>query len=428
MRIIKVEDKDKIKAQMDDLLLRSEQDQSDIENTVREIIENVKNKGDEALYEYTKKFDGVDLTSIKVTAEEIEEARNAVGEDFLQILEEAAENIRVYHECELEESWMKEFRPGVRLGQKITPIQRVGIYVPGGKAGYPSTVLMDAVPAKVAGVNSIAMVTPPLKDGSVDPYILASASVAGVDEIYKIGGAQSVAALAYGTETIKPVYKIVGPGNIYVATAKKQVFGKVAIDMIAGPSEIGILADENARKEIIAADLLSQAEHDEMAAPVLVTTSEKLAEEVKEEVYRQISLLPRQEIMTKSIDNYGTIFVTNTKDEAIEIMNEVAPEHLEILFENAEDYVDKIVNAGAIFIGEYTPEPVGDYFAGPNHTLPTSGTAKFSSPLGTYDFFKRSSLLCYEKEALEKIAEKVQSFAEKEGLFAHSNAVKKRFE
>lgn len=428
MRIIKVEDRGKIKEQMDELLKRSESDQSDIEKTVKDIIDNIKKRGDEALLEYTEKFDGVELSDIKVTKEEVTAAREAVGEEFLEILEEAAANIKEYHECELEETWMKEFRPGVRLGQKITPIGRVGIYVPGGKAGYPSTVLMDSIPAVVAGVESIAMVTPPLKDGSVDPYILAAASVAGVDEIYKVGGAQSVAALAYGTETIAPVNKIVGPGNIYVATAKKQVFGKVAIDMIAGPSEIGILADENAKKEIIAADLLSQAEHDEMAASILVTTSSKFAEEVKEEVYRQIELLPRQEIMTKSIDNYGTIFVANTKEEAVDIMNEVAPEHLEVLFEDAESFVDSIKNAGAIFIGQFTPEPVGDYFAGPNHTLPTSGTAKFSSPLGTYDFFKRSSLLCYEKDALERIAEKVQSFAEKEGLFAHSNAVKKRFE
>ena len=428
MRIIKVGNRGKIKEQMDELLKRSESDQSDIEKTVKDIIDNIKKRGDEALLEYTEKFDGVELSDIKVTKEEVTAAREAVGEEFLEILEEAAANIKEYHECELEETWMKEFRPGVRLGQKITPIGRVGIYVPGGKAGYPSTVLMDSIPAVVAGVESIAMVTPPLKDGRVDPYILAAASVAGVDEIYKVGGAQSVAALAYGTETIAPVNKIVGPGNIYVATAKKQVFGKVAIDMIAGPSEIGILADENAKKEIIAADLLSQAEHDEMAASILVTTSSKFAEEVKEEVYRQIELLPRQEIMTKSIDNYGTIFVANTKEEAVDIMNEVAPEHLEILFEDAESFVDSIKNAGAIFIGQYTPEPVGDYFAGPNHTLPTSGTAKFSSPLGTYDFFKRSSLLCYEKDALERIAEKVQSFAEKEGLFAHSNAVKKRFE
>ena len=428
MRIIKVEDRKKIKEQMDDLLKRSESDQSAIEETVKEIINNIKEKGDKALLEYTKKFDGVELGNIRVTEEEVEEARKAVGEEFLAILEEVAANIREYHECEMEDTWLKEFRPGVRLGQKITPIGRVGIYVPGGKAGYPSTVLMDSIPAVVAGVESIAMVTPPSKDGSVDLYILASASVAGVKEIYKVGGAQSVAALAYGTETIAPVHKIVGPGNIYVATAKKQVFGKVAIDMIAGPSEIGILADEKSSKEIIAADLLSQAEHDEMAASILVTTSVELAEDVKEEVYRQISQLPRQEIMTKSIDNYGTIFVTNTKEEAIDIMNEVAPEHLEILFENPENYVDSIKNAGAIFIGQYTPEPVGDYFAGPNHTLPTSGTAKFSSPLGTYDFFKRSSLLCYEKDALEKVAEKVQTFAEKEGLFAHSNAVKKRFE
>ena len=427
MKIIEIVDGMNKRKILNELLKREYEDNIEIENIVRDIIHNVRLNGDSALLEYTKKFDNVELTSIKVTEEEITEAVKIVGEEFINILREAANNIRVYHEEEIEKSWIKEFRKGVKLGQKITPIERVGIYVPGGKAGYPSTVLMTAIPAKVAGVKSIAMVTPPSKDGKVDPYILASAFVAGVNEIYKIGGAQAVAALAYGTTSIDPVYKIVGPGNIFVATAKKQVFGKVDIDMIAGPSEIGILADDDSNPRIIAADLLSQAEHDEMAAPIFITTSKKLADEVKEEVYKQIDILPRKEINIKSIENYSLGIIARNKEEAIEWMNEFAPEHLEILYKNPEDYIDKIQNAGAIFLGQYSPEPVGDYFAGPNHTLPTSGTAKFSSPLGVYDYFKRSSIIYYNKEALESIQEKVQKFAKNEGLFAHANAIDIRF-
>lgn len=427
MRIIKIEDGMNKRKVLNELLKREEEDNLEVEEIVRDIIVNIRKNGDKAVKGYTEKFDGAVLDSLKVTKEEIDFALEDVGEEFLNILKEAKENIRVYHEEEKEDTWFKSFREGVKLGQKITPIERVGLYVPGGTAGYPSTVLMTAIPAKVAGVESLAMVTPPDKNGKVDSFILASAYIAGIDEIYKIGGAQAVAALAYGTETIEPVYKIVGPGNIFVATAKKQVFGKVDIDMIAGPSEIGILSDENSNPRIIAADLLSQAEHDMMAAPIFITTSEKQAEEVKKEVYRQIELLPRKEINLKSIENYSLGIIARNKDEAIEWMNEFAPEHLEILYDNPEEYLDKIKNAGAIFLGEYTPEPVGDYFAGPNHTLPTSGTAKFSSPLGVYDYFKRSSILYYDKEALEKVGDKVQTFAKSEGLFAHANAIDVRF-
>lgn len=427
MRIIKIEDGMNKRKVLNELLKREEEDTLEVEEIVRDIITNIRKNGDKAVKEYTEKFDGAVLDSLKVTKEEIDFALEDVGEEFLNILKEAKENIRVYHEEEKEDTWFKSFREGVKLGQKITPIERVGLYVPGGTAGYPSTVLMTAIPAKVAGVESLAMVTPPDKNGKVDSFILASAFIAGVDEIYKIGGAQAIAALAYGTETVEPVYKIVGPGNIFVATAKKQVYGKVDIDMIAGPSEIGILSDENSNPRIIAADLLSQAEHDMMAAPIFITTSEEQAEEVRKEVYRQIDILPRKEINLKSIENYSLGIIARNKDEAIEWMNEFAPEHLEILYDNPEKYLDKIKNAGAIFLGEYTPEPVGDYFAGPNHTLPTSGTAKFSSPLGVYDYFKRSSILYYDKEALKKVGDKVQIFAKSEGLFAHANAIDVRF-
>lgn len=428
MRIIEIKDGMNKRKTLNELLKREDEDNLEIENTVRNIINGIKLNGDKALKEYTYKFDKVELENIKVSKEEIKEAIDIVGEEFLNILKEAAENIRIYHEEELETTWFKDFGPGVKLGQKITPIERVGLYVPGGTAGYPSTVLMTAIPAKVAGVKSLAMVTPPDSSGKVDPYILAAAYIAEIDEIYKVGGAQAIAALAYGTETIEPVYKIVGPGNIFVATAKKQVFGKVDIDMIAGPSEIGILADEKSNPKIIAADLLSQAEHDEMAAPIFITTSKEQAEKVEKEVYNQIEKLPRKDINLKSIENYSLGIVARNKDEAIEWMNEFAPEHLEILYDNPETYLDKITNAGAIFLGEYSPEPVGDYFAGPNHTLPTSGTAKFSSPLGVYDYFKRSSIIQYNKEALEKVGDKVQKFAKKEGLFAHANAVAIRFQ
>ncbi len=426
MKIIEIQD-DNYKGIIDSLLNRGEDDYTEIDRVVYEIISSVKKRGDEALIEYTAEFDNVVLNSLKVTEAEFDEAVSIVGDDFLDILEEAKKNIAVYHEKQLQNSWMTNDKEGIILGQIIRPLARVGIYVPGGKAAYPSTVLMNAVPAKVAGVEAIAMVTPPTKEGKVNPYILAAAKVAGVPEVYKIGGAQSVAALAYGTETIKSVDKIVGPGNIYVARAKRAVFGLVDIDMIAGPSEICILAGEGKNPKFIAADLLSQAEHDEMASSILVTTSKALALKVKEELEIQTEALDRKEIIEKSLEDYGYIFIAKDVDEAIEISNEIAPEHLEVMFDNPFELLPKIKNAGAIFLGEYTPEPVGDYFAGPNHTLPTSGTAKFSSPLGTYDFMKKSSLLFYNKEALRVIKDKVVSFTEAEGLSAHGNSIKVRF-
>ncbi|MDK2919663.1 MAG: histidinol dehydrogenase [Candidatus Petromonas sp.] len=426
MRIIEIKGDD-YKEVLDEILNRGEDNFADIDKTVMEIIEGVKRDGDEALYRYTEKFDGVKLTGLKVTGDEIDEALEIVGSEFLDILREARDNIASYHEKQLQNSWMTNEKNGIILGQLINPLSRVGIYVPGGKAAYPSTVLMNSIPAKVAGVKSIAMVTPPGKEGKVNPYILAAAKVAGVDEIYKIGGAQSVAALAYGTRIIKPVEKIVGPGNIYVARAKRAVFGLVDIDMIAGPSEICIIADENKNPKYIAADLLSQAEHDEMASSILVTTSRTLGEKVIEEVKVQTERLERKEIIEKALSSYGYIFIVEDIEKAIEISNEIAPEHLEIMVDNPFELLPMIKNAGAIFLGEYTPEPVGDYFAGPNHTLPTSGTAKFSSPLGTYDFIKKSSLLYYKRQSLEKIKDKVITFTEAEGLTAHGNSIKVRF-
>ncbi|WP_432666893.1 histidinol dehydrogenase [Wukongibacter baidiensis] len=426
MKIIDIKE-DNYKEVIDSLLDRGEDDFTDVDKVVYEILNDVKMNGDKALIEYTAKFDKAQLKDIKVTEEEIEEALQLVGDDFLKILEAAKENIESYHKKQLQQSWMTNDKEGIILGQIVRPLARVGIYVPGGKAAYPSTALMNAIPAKVAGVESIVMVTPPSKDGKVNPYILAAAKISGVSEIYKVGGAQSVAALAYGTETIKSVDKIVGPGNIYVARAKRAVFGLVDIDMIAGPSEICILADEDKNPRFIAADLLSQAEHDEMASSILVTTSREFAERVKEEVKIQTTASDRREIIEKSLETYGYIFIAKDVDEAIKISNEIAPEHLEVMFDNPFELLPKIKNAGAIFLGEYTPEPVGDYFAGPNHTLPTSGTAKFSSPLGTYDFMKKSSLLYYNKEALRNIKDEVISFTEAEGLSAHGNSIKVRF-
>lgn len=415
------------KGKVDELLSRGENDFSKIDKIVYEILDNVKRNGDKALFEYTSKFDNVILKELRVSENEIDEAVQIVGEKFIDILKEARENIESYHKKQLQDSWITNDKDGIILGQLIRPLDRVGIYAPGGKAAYPSTVLMNGIPAKVAGVNSIAMVTPPDKNGKINPYILAAAKVAGIDEIYKIGGAQSIAALAYGTKAVKPVDKIVGPGNIYVARAKRAVFGLVDIDMIAGPSEICIIADENKNPKFIAADLLSQSEHDEMASSILITTSKNLALEVEKEVKRQAMESERKEIIEKSLEDYGYIFVVRNIEEAIKISNEIAPEHLEIMIDNPFEMLSKIKNAGAIFLGEYTPEPVGDYFAGPNHTLPTSGTAKFSSPLGTYDFIKKSSLLYYSKEALENIKDKVISFSQAEGLFAHGNSIKVRF-
>ena len=407
---------------------RNQSESEAIRQRVEHILQAVQERGDEALKEFTAIFDGPFLDSFLVTEEEIDAAVAAVGSDFMAVLEEAAANIRTYHERQVETTWMDTFRPGVRLGAKFTPIQRVGVYVPGGTAAYPSTVLMDIIPAHVAGVPSIAVFTPPRKDGSVNPYILAAARIAGATEIYKAGGAQGVAAAAFGTESIPPVFKIVGPGNAYVAMAKRLVFGTVGIDMIAGPSEVGVLADDTANPVWVAADLLAQAEHDARAAVFLVTPSRALAEKVEEEVRRQLDELPRRDIAAPSVEQYGKIFVAKDMNQAVEVMNLIAPEHLELDTADAETLAGDIVNAGAIFIGPYTPEPIGDYFAGPNHTLPTMGTAAFSSPLGVYDFVKRSSLLQYDKEAFEAVAEKVMAFANVEGLQAHGLAVKRRMD
>lgn len=407
---------------------RDQAESEDIRKAVEAILADIEQRGDAAVREYTKRFDGVDLDSFLVSPEEIDDAVDIVGPDFMAILEEAAANIRAYHERQVEQTWIDTFRPGVRLGAKFTPIQRVGIYVPGGTAAYPSTVLMDTIPAHVAGVPSIAVFTPPAKDGSVNPYILAAAHVAGATEIYKVGGAQGIAAAAYGTESIPPVFKIVGPGNAYVAMAKRLVFGTVGIDMIAGPSEVGVLADHDANPVWVAADLLAQAEHDRRAAVFLVTPSAAFAGEVEAEVRRQLEELPRKDIAAESIEKHAKFFIVKDKDQAVDIMNLIAPEHLEIAFSDAETWAKKIVNAGAIFMGPYTTEPLGDYFAGPNHTLPTMGTAAFSSPLGVYDFVKRSSLLEYDKDAFTAVADKVMRFANVEGLQAHGLAVRRRID
>ena len=407
---------------------RDQAESEDIRKAVEAILADIEQRGDAAVREYTKRFDGVDLDSFLVSPEEIDDAVDIVGPDFMAILEEAAANIRAYHERQVEQTWIDTFRPGVRLGAKFTPIQRVGVYVPGGTAAYPSTVLMDTIPAHVAGVPSIAVFTPPAKDGSVNPYILAAAHVAGATEIYKVGGAQGIAAAAYGTESIPPVFKIVGPGNAYVAMAKRLVFGTVGIDMIAGPSEVGVLADHDANPVWVAADLLAQAEHDRRAAVFLVTPSAAFAREVEAEVRRQLEELPRKDIAAESIEKHAKFFIVKDKYQAVDIMNLIAPEHLEIAFSDAETWAKKIVNAGAIFMGPYTTEPLGDYFAGPNHTLPTMGTAAFSSPLGVYDFVKRSSLLEYDKDAFTAVADKVMRFANVEGLQAHGLAVRRRID
>lgn len=417
-------DKKMIDAQLD----REEASFEAVDKTVKEIIENVKRSGDEALIRYTEQFDGVSLHSLKVSEQEVREALTEVDARFLEILKQAKDNIKEFHQHQLEKSWFINKDSGILLGQKVTPLERVGVYVPGGKAVYPSTVLMDVIPAVVAGVKEIVMVSPPNKDGKVNPVVLAAASLAGVTEIYKVGGAQSIAALCFGTKSIRPVDKIVGPGNIYVARAKKYVFGKVDIDMIAGPSEICIVADGKQNPTFIAADLLSQAEHDEMAASVLVTDSEQLALDVQREIEKQLVSLERNEIAQQSIETFGNIFVVNTIDEAFTVANEIAPEHLELLLDNPLDYLPKVYNAGAIFLGAYSPEPLGDYFAGPNHTLPTSGTAKFSSPLGTYDFLKRSSVIYYRKSNLADVKDQIIQFANEEGLTAHANSIRVRFD
>ncbi|CRK81460.1 histidinol dehydrogenase [Neobacillus massiliamazoniensis] len=394
--------------------------------TVKTIISDVRQRGDGAIREYTEKLDHVQLDSFSITKKEIEEAYNQVDSQFVSIVKEAAENIRSFHEKQLRPSWMTTEENGTILGQKITALDSVGVYVPGGTAAYPSSVLMNVIPAKVAGVKRIVMVSPPDGKGNLPATVLVAAMEAGVKEIYKVGGAQAIAALAYGTESIAPVDKITGPGNIYVALAKREVYGDVAIDMIAGPSEIAILADETARADEIAADLLSQAEHDTRACSVLVTTSMKLAEAVAQEVEKQLTVLPRKEIASQSIADYGAIYVAESTDEAVETINQLAPEHLEIMTENAMELLGKIRHAGAIFIGRYSSEPVGDYFAGPNHVLPTNGTARFSSPLNVDDFQKKSSVIIYSKKALEDHGKKIAEFARNEGLEAHARAVEIR--
>ena len=415
---------------LEDLLQRSPNQYTQYESLVLEILEHVKNEKDQAVFDYTKQFDGADITAdtITVTKEEIAQAYDLVDESLVEIIRKAKENIRIYHEKQKQYSWFDSKPDGTMLGQKVTALQRVGVYVPGGKAVYPSSVLMNVIPAKVAGVEEIVMVTPPGKDGKINPNTLVAANEAGVDVVYKVGGAQAIAALAYGTDSIPKVDKIVGPGNIYVALAKKAVYGHVSIDSIAGPSQILVIADETANPRYVAADLLSQAEHDELASAILVTTSETLAKEVSKQVEVFVEELSRTEIMKKSLENYGYILVADTMEEVIDIANEIASEHLEIMTANPYDVMMRVRNAGAIFIGEYSSEPLGDYFAGPNHVLPTNGTAKFFSPLGVDDFIKKSSIIAYSKEALEAIHSDIEQFAEAEKLTAHANSIKVRFE
>ena len=402
---------------------------SGVEDVVSEIIANVILNKDKALFDYCAKFDKAELTSLEVSEAEIDEAFSSVDKEFIEIIKEAAENIRNFHKHQVRNSFVISENDGVITGQKVMPIEKVGLYVPGGTAAYPSTVLMDSIPAKIAGCSEIVMVTPPMKNGKVNPVILAAAKIAGVDRIFKVGGAQAIAALAYGTESVPKVDKIVGPGNAYVAEAKKQVFGKVNIDMIAGPSEILVVADVTCDARYVAADLLSKAEHDRMASAVLVTDSYEFASKVSDELERQIPELPRAEIARCSIDNNGKIIVAEDNLMlAIDIANEIAPEHLEICVDNPFDYLDKIKHAGSIFMGKHCPEALGDYFAGPNHTLPTSGTARFSSPLSVDDFVKKSQFTYYTRDALSKVANKISYFAKKEGLDAHARSATIRFE
>ncbi len=400
----------------------------DVEAIVTEIIENVKKNGDKALFEYCERFDKAKLDSFEVSEAEFDEAMAAVEPRFIEILEKAANNIRKFHSKQVRNSFIINDENGIVTGQKVIPVDRAGLYVPGGTAAYPSTVLMDSIPAKIAGVKEVVIVTPPNAQGKINPVILAAAKIAGVDRVFKVGGAQAVAALAYGTESVPKVDKIVGPGNAFVAEAKKQVFGQVSIDMIAGPSEILVVADGKSNPKYVAADLLSQAEHDVLASAVLVTDSEKLAKAVAEELERQIPLLERAEIARKSIDNNGKIIVAESLDAAIEISNEIAPEHLELCVDNPFDYLDSIRHAGSIFMGRNCPEALGDYFAGANHTLPTSGTAKFSSPLSVDDFVKKTQYTYYTYDALKRVAEDVAFFAEKEGLTAHAKSATVRIE
>ena len=429
MRIQKL-NSDTKKNLLEDLLKRSPNNYGQYEASVKEILDKVKEEKDAAVFAYTAKFDGAELTAdtIEVTDAEIEEAYAQVDDTLLTVIRKAKDNIESYHAKQRQNSWFDSKPDGTILGKKITPLHRVGVYVPGGKAVYPSSVLMNVMPAKVAGVDEIIMVTPPGKNGKVSPNTLVAAKEAGVNKIYKVGGAQAIAALAYGTESIPKVDKIVGPGNIYVALAKKAVYGHVSIDSIAGPSEILVVADETANPRYVAADLLSQAEHDELASAILVTTSEKLAHEVSDQVDGFLKELSRAEIISKSLDNYGYILLADTMEDVIDVANEIASEHLEIQTKNPFEVMTKIRNAGAIFIGEYASEPLGDYFAGPNHILPTNGTAKFFSPLSVDDFIKKSSIISYSREALQKVHKDIESFAKAEQLTAHANSIHVRFE
>ena len=429
MRIVNLTGETK-KDILNDLLKRSPNNYSQYENTVNEIIDSVRKNGDRAIFDYTLKFDKYALSAdnIKVTREEIEEAYTMLDAGLVEVIRKSAENIRAFHTKQLRNSWFDAKEDGTILGMKITPIARAGVYVPGGKAAYPSSVLMNVIPAKVAGVSEIIMTTPPGADGKVNPGTLVAADIAGVDTIYKVGGAQAIAAMAFGTASIPKVDKITGPGNIFVALAKKAVYGYVSIDSIAGPSEILVLADETANPRYVAADLLSQAEHDELASAILITTSKELAEAVSEQVDLFTAELSRKEIITKSLENYGYILLAEKMSDAIEAVNEIASEHLEILTSNPFEIMTRIKNAGAIFMGEYASEPLGDYFAGPNHILPTNGTAKFFSPVNVDDFIKKTSIISYSREALEKVHKDIETFAESEGLTAHANSVKVRFE
>ena len=429
MRILHL-DKDTRRSLLEELLKRSPDHYGQYEESVGRILKDVRLRKDAAVFDYTKRFDGAqtDSSNIRVTKEEIEEAYRLTDDLLVAVIRKALHNIRTYHEKQRQTSWFDSRPDGTVLGQKVTPLKRVGVYVPGGKAAYPSSVLMNIIPAKVAGVEEIIMTTPPGKDGKVTPTTLVAANEAGADMICKAGGAQAIGALAYGTESIPKVDKIVGPGNIYVALAKKAVYGHVSIDAIAGPSEILVIADETANPRYVAADLLSQAEHDELASAILITTSAKLAREVSEEADRFAGKLSRSEIIKRSLDNYGYILVADTMEEAIETANEIASEHLEIQTKDPYDVMTKIRNAGAIFIGEYSSEPLGDYFAGPNHVLPTNGTAKFFSPLSVDDFIKKSSIIAYSRDALEKIHRDIEYFAEAEQLTAHANSIRVRFE
>ena len=429
MRIIELteETKDNL---LEKLLKRSPNSYGQFEQTVNDIIAKVRERGDEALFEYTKEFDKCEINqqTIRVSRQEIEEAYEKVDSELIRVMKKSAENITRFHEKQLHNSWIVPEDNGTILGQKITPIAISGVYVPGGKAAYPSSVLMNVLPAKVAGVSRIIMTTPPGADGKVNPGTLVAADIAGVSEIYKVGGAQAIAAMAFGTESIPRVNKITGPGNIFVALAKKACFGFVSIDSIAGPSEILVLADETANPRFVAADLLSQAEHDEMASAILITTSKELAENVSDEVEQFTRQLSREEIIRKSLNNYGYILVAENMDQAIDAANEIASEHLEILTKNPYETMTKIKNAGAIFLGEYSSAPLGDYFAGPNHILPTNGTAKFFSPLNVDDFLKKTSIISYSRDALKEVHKDIELFAEKEGLTAHANSIKVRFE